>query len=102
MLMAVDDDVSALMNKLSEMGQLDNTIVVMTSDHGYWHGEYDLSAERRLTYEEGLRIPLFVRYPKTILAGTRLGHMVLSLDLASTLLDFGGIRHGQELHGMSP
>ena len=48
---------------LRDMGELDNTVIVFTSDHGYFYGEHGLNEERRLAYEETARIPLIVRYP---------------------------------------
>ena len=66
---------------------LDDTLVVFTSDHGYFYGEHGLSVERRLAYEESIRIPLLMRYPRLIRSGTELGALVLSLDVAPTLLD---------------
>lgn len=52
------------------MGELDNTLLIFTSDHGYFYGEHGLSGERRLAYEESARIPLLMRYPRQVKAGT--------------------------------
>jgi N-acetylglucosamine-6-sulfatase len=101
MLMAVDEGLGAILKSLEEKGALDNTIVVFTSDHGYWYGEHCLDLERRLAYEEGIRIPMLVRYPKIIKAGTKPEQMVLSIDLASTLLDMAGLTPGVQLQGKS-
>ncbi len=61
-----------------------------TSDHGYWYGEHGLDYERRLAYEESIRIPLLIRYSKEIPAGSSSPKMVQSIDLAPTLLDLAG------------
>lgn len=91
MLAAVDEGLDRMLDRLQEMGKLDDTVVVVTSDHGYFYGEHGLSQERRLAYEETLRIPLLVRYPRAIARGTVLGPMVLTLDLAPTFLELGGL-----------
>jgi N-acetylglucosamine-6-sulfatase len=101
MLMAVDDGLGTLMDALETQGQLDNTIVVVTSDHGYWYGEHGLGAERRLAYEEASRIPLMIRYPEKIEAGTRPSELVLNIDLAPTLLEFAGVAPGDHIQGVS-
>lgn len=90
MLMAVDEGLGALIKTLEELGALDNTIIVFTSDHGYWYGEHCLDEERRLAYEEAIRIPMLVRYPPAIAAGTTADQLVLSIDLAPTLLALAG------------
>ena len=101
MLMAVDEGLGTILRALEEKGELDNTIVVFTSDHGYWYGEHCLDLERRLAYEEGIRIPMLIRYPPTIKAGTKPEQMVLSIDLASTLLDMAGVTPGIHFQGRS-
>ncbi len=99
--MAVDDGLGTLMAALETSGDLDNTIVVVASDHGYWYGEHGLGAERRLAYEEGARIPLMIRYPERITAGTRPSELVLNIDLAPTLLELAGVVPGEHIQGVS-
>lgn len=101
MLMAVDEGLGALLKALEDKGELDNTIVVFTSDHGYWYGEHCLDLERRLAYEEAIRIPMLVRFPPLIKAGMKPEQMVLSIDLASTLLEMAGETPGAHLQGKS-
>ena len=101
MLMAVDESLGTILNALEDKGELDNTIVVFTSDHGYWYGEHCLDLERRLAYEEAIRIPMLVRYPPTIKAGTKPEQLVLSIDLAPTLLEMAGVAPGKHLQGKS-
>mgnify|MGYP001814907210 CR=1 FL=1 len=101
MLLAVDESLGRIVDHLDDLGKLDNTVVVVTSDHGYWYGEHGLSAERRLAYEEALRIPLMIRYPSRIDGGLRPAQMVLSIDLAPTLLDLAGSASRPDLHGRS-
>jgi len=101
LLMAAEEGVGQLLAALTETGQLDRTLIVFTSDHGYFYGEHGLSVERRLAYEEAIRIPLIVRYPPLIKAGTTCEPIVLSIDLAPTLLAIGGAPLPQGLHGRS-
>ena len=101
MLMAVEEGVGQILKALEEAKQLDSTLIVFTSDHGYFYGEHGLSVERRLAYEEAIRIPLLMRYPKQIKAGTTLDAFALSVDLAPTLLDLAGVAAPRNLHGRS-
>ena len=101
MLLAVDESVGRLLDALRRAGELDRTMFVFTSDHGYFYGEHGLSAERRLAYEETIRIPLLVRYPPLIKAGTTPGEMVQATDLAPTLLDLAGRKPGAHVQGRS-
>ena len=89
MLMAVDDGLGRLLESLERSGQLDDTMVVVMSDHGYHYGEHGLGAERRLAYEQSLRIPLLIRYPPLIERGATPSEMVLTIDVASTAVDLG-------------
>ena len=100
-LMAADEGVGRIFKALEQTGKLDDTLVIFTSDHGYFYGEHGLSVERRLAYEESIRIPLLMRYPRLIRAGTTLDPLVLSLDLAPTLLELGGAPVPEGLHGRS-
>ena len=71
MLLSIDDGVGTSLEALERTGQLDNTMVIVAGDHGYFYGEHGLNAERRLGYEESVRIPVVVRYPDLIPAGMR-------------------------------
>lgn len=101
MLIAVDEGLGVILKTLEDKDELDNTIIVFTSDHGYWYGEHCLDDERRLAYEEAIRIPMLVRYPSAIQAGTTSEHMVLSIDLAPTLLEMAGVTSDKPLQGKS-
>jgi N-acetylglucosamine-6-sulfatase len=101
MLLAVDDSLGRILSRLEKIGALDNTVVVFTSDHGYFYGEHGLSQERRLAYEETIRIPLVVRYPPRVAAGSTPGQLVLSLDLAPTLLELAGVTPPPAMQGRS-
>ncbi len=95
MLAGIDEGVGQLLSYLKHLGQLDDTVFIFTSDHGYWYGEHGLSVERRLAYEEGVRIPLLVRYPKLIKPGLLIDQFALSIDLAPTVLELARISADQ-------
>ena len=101
MLMAVDESLGKLMEALEVKGVLDNTIIVFTSDHGYWYGEHCLDDERRLAYEEGIRIPMLMRYPALVPSGSAFDDMTLSIDLAPTLVEMAGLTPGKQFQGRS-
>lgn len=101
LLMAAEEGVGQILAALAKSGQLDQTLIVFTSDHGYFYGEHCLSVERRLAYEEAIRIPLLVRYPLLIKPGTKLAPFALSIDLAPTLLAAAGAPLPAGLHGRS-
>jgi arylsulfatase A-like enzyme len=101
MLAAVDEGVGQLLAGLAETQSLDNTVFIFTSDHGYWYGEHGLSVERRLAYEEGIRIPLLIRYPPQVKPGTLADDIVLTLDLAPTVLALCGVEIPPKLDGLN-
>lgn len=91
MLLAVDESLARIEDVLREMGELDNTVIVLTSDHGYFYGEHGLNEERRLAYEETARIPLIIRYPKVARAGAEPSPMVQTIDLVPTIVSLAGV-----------
>ncbi|MFN0165779.1 MAG: sulfatase [Bryobacteraceae bacterium] len=101
MTKAIDESVGELRAALDRSGQLDDTVFVFTSDHGYFYGEHCLAGERRLAYEETIRIPLVMRYPRLIRAGSKPDGFALSLDIAPTLLELAGVRATAQIHGRS-
>ncbi len=101
MLLAVDESLGRIVETLDELGQLDDTAIFFTSDNGYWFGEHGLSNERRLPYEEAIRMPLFVRYPPIAEAGDRIDLLVSSVDIAPTILDIAGAPISQQIEGLS-
>jgi len=100
-LMAIDDGIGEIFKALKETGQLDKTVIVFASDNGYFYGEHGLSVERRLAYEESIRMPLLVRYPQIIKAGTVRNGFALNIDLAPTLLSMAGVTVPGNMQGRS-
>ncbi|TLX78469.1 sulfatase [Labilibacter sediminis] len=97
---AVDDNVGKLLEYLDESGLAKNTIIIYTSDQGFFlgeHGWYD----KRLIYEEGLRMPFVVRYPNVIMANKEVKNLVVNTDFAPTFLDFAGVDIPEDMQGVS-
>jgi N-acetylglucosamine-6-sulfatase len=90
MLAAVDEGLGRMLEALEKQGVLDKTVVILVGDNGYFYGEHGLSEERRLAYEESIRLPLLVRYPPVIPPGSQPSGMALMIDLAPTILDLAG------------
>ncbi len=101
MLAAVDEGLGALYEALESNGQLDNTLIVFTSDHGYFYGEHGLSVERRLAYEESMRVPMLMRCPGVVPAGTKREQLAMTVDLAPTFADLAGATVPEGLDGHS-
>jgi len=99
-ILSVDEGVGKILDALKETNQLDNTIVVFTSDNGYLWNEHHLG-DKRVAYEESIRVPLVMRYPKLIKAGTKIDQMVLNIDLAPTFIELGGAEPIAGTHGKS-
>ena len=97
---AIDDCLGRLLDALDELKLADNTVVVFTSDNGYYLGEHGLS-DKRSAYEESLRIPLLVRYPKRIKPGLTNDAMVLNIDYAPTVLQLAGVEVPKDMQGQS-
>jgi N-acetylglucosamine-6-sulfatase len=100
-LLAIDEGLGQILESLERNGRLDDTVVVVAGDHGYFYGEHGLDAERRFAYEESARIPLVVRYPRAIKGGSSSKHLVVSVDLAPTILELAGVTPTDRLHGRS-
>ncbi|NIM48009.1 MAG: sulfatase-like hydrolase/transferase [Gemmatimonadales bacterium] len=101
MLLAVDEGLGRILTTLDERGMLDHTLVLFTSDNGFFYGEHGLSLERRLPYEESIRNPLLIRYPPLVSSGTRVSELVLTVDIAPTVLEAAGAPIGDHIQGRS-
>lgn len=97
---AVDENVGRLMAHLESIGELDNTIIIYTSDQGFFLGEHGWF-DKRFMYEECHRTPLLVRYPKAVKAGTRTKALAMNIDFAPTLLEFAGVEIPDDIQGRS-
>lgn len=95
---SLDGNVGRLLAYLDESGLSKNTIVIYSSDQGFFTGEHGW-AEKRWMYEESFKFPLLIRWPGTIKPGTRIVALVQNIDLAPTLLTAAGIAVPKEVHG---
>ena len=89
-LMAIDRGYGRIHAKLEEMGMLDQTMIIFSSDNGYFLGSHQ-RGDKRLMYEESIRIPLIIHYPPLIAPGTVSQDFILNIDLAPTLVDLAGL-----------
>lgn len=99
-LAAVDEGVGQIFQALEQTRQLDSTLLIFSSDNGYFWGEHGLG-DKRWAYEESIRDPLLMRYPKLIKAGTILEPMVLNIDIAPTALELGDAPIPKSIQGRS-
>ncbi len=97
---SVDDGVGQMLDYLDKNGLAENTIVIYTSDQGFYLGEHGWF-DKRFMYEESFRTPILMRYPKEIKPGTVINQLVQNLDFAPTFLDFAGIKLPADMQGMS-
>ena len=101
MMASVDEGVGTILQTLERQGQIDNTCIVFLGDNGYFFGEHGLGPERRFAYEEGIRSPFTVRFPKRVKAGTRVRDLVICQDIAPTLIELAGGKPGPQIQGRS-
>lgn len=101
MLLSVDESLGRVLAALEDEGVLERTVVVFTSDNGYWYGEHGLTAERRMPYEAGVRSPLLVRYPPLATPGSTVDGLVASVDLAPTVVEIAGGTPSARMQGRS-
>jgi arylsulfatase A-like enzyme len=97
-LYSVDDAVMEIFNRLRAMSELDDTLVLLLSDHGFMWWEHKLSA-KHVPYEESLRIPFFVRWPGHFAAGARQTKVVATLDVAPTVYEATGVTPDHVIDG---
>lgn len=101
MLLSIDEGLGQIFSRLEADGVLDDTVIILTSDNGYFHGEHGLSVERRLPFEEGIRSPLLVRFPQRVAPGSQVDALVSSIDIAPTILELAGAEIGAHIQGRS-
>jgi arylsulfatase A-like enzyme len=97
---SVDDSVGRLLKYLDEAELAKNTMVIYTSDQGFFLGDHDWF-DKRFMYEESLRMPFVVRYPGVVKAHTQNNDMILNVDFAPTFLECTGLSVPKEVQGRS-
>jgi len=100
-LSSVDEGIGMIFDVLEQQGELDNTLIIFASDNGFLFGEHGLFLNKRVPYEESLRIPILMRYPKLIKSGIHRNQMVLNVDIAPTLYNLAGVKSPVPIHGKS-
>jgi arylsulfatase A-like enzyme len=97
---SVDDNIGRLLDYLDESGLAENTLVIYTSDQGFYLGEHGWF-DKRFIYDESFKTPLVARWPNVIQPGTVENEMVQNLDFAQTLLDVAAIEQPNDMQGES-
>lgn len=96
----IDHNIGRLLAHLDANGQRDNTIVIYTSDQGYFLGEHNLF-DKRFMLEESMRMPFVMRYPREIKPGTEVKDLVLNIDFSPLFLDYAGAEIPGTIQGRS-
>ncbi len=99
-VIAIDENVGRMLDYLEKNDLRENTIVIYTSDQGFFLGEHGWF-DKRFMYEEALQMPLMIRYPAGIPAQGSDSHLVLNIDFAPTLLDYAGMEIPPDIQGQS-
>jgi arylsulfatase A-like enzyme len=97
---SLDDNVGRLLDALDDLDLADDTIVVYTSDQGFFLGEHGWF-DKRLMYEESLRMPFLIRYPRLIPPGSTNDDIVVNVDFAPTFLQLAGVEIPEHVQGRS-
>ncbi len=99
-LVDVDRHIGRVFDWLTQTGQLDDTIILLSSDHGFFLGEWRMY-DKRFMHEPSIRVPMMIRYPKVFQPGRVVNDMVLTIDIAPTILDLAGIPIPDGMQGKS-
>ncbi len=97
---AIDDNIGRLLDFLKKEGLAENTVVIYTADQGYFLGEHGFF-DKRLIYEESLRMPFLIRYPKELKGGQRIDDIILNIDFSALMADYAGIQKPGFIEGES-
>ncbi len=99
-VMSADAAVGRILDSLDRTGAAADTLVVFTGDNGFFFGEHRL-VDKRLPYEESLRVPILVRYPNAVSSGRAVSEMALNIDICPTVLDYCGLPTPSNVAGRS-
>ncbi|MFC7404766.1 sulfatase [Georgenia alba] len=97
---SVDDNVGRVIDWLKERGELEDTVLVYASDQGFFLGDHGWF-DKRLMFEESIRMPLLLSYPRAVEAGQVHDGIVTNVDYAQTILDFAQVPHHERMQGRS-
>ena len=101
MMLAVDESLGTIVAALQELSMDNNTVIMFTSDNGYFYGEHGFSLERRMPYEESIKTPLIVYDPTMSNQENEVSELVVSVDLAATAVDIAGLDKPSTIQGHS-
>ena len=99
-LIAVDESLGEVIKTLEEIGELENTVIIYGSDNGYFMGEHTYN-DKRIAYENSIRVPMIIKYPKLISKNSVVKEQCLNIDLAPTILDLAGVKKPKYMQGDS-
>jgi arylsulfatase A-like enzyme len=97
---SVDRNIGRVLDYLDQAGLTENTVVIYTSDQGFYLGEHGWF-DKRFMYEESFRTPLLIRFPREIQPGSLNGDLVQNIDFAPTVLDLAGVEIPGDMQGKS-
>lgn len=97
---AIDDNIGKILDYLDTSGLAENTVVIYTADQGYFLGEHGWF-DKRLIYEESIRMPFVIRYPKEIPGGTRNNDLIENVDFSALFADYANISYPNSMQGYS-
>lgn len=97
---AIDDNIGKLLDYLDESGLSENTVVIYTADQGYFLGEHGWF-DKRMIYEESIRMPFVIRYPKEVKAGARNTDIIENVDFSALFADYAQIDYPSNMQGRS-
>lgn len=97
---SIDDNLEKIISYLKETNQIENTIIIYTSDQGYFLGEHGFF-DKRMMYEESSRMPFVISYPRSIPKSKRIDDLILNIDIPSLIIDYAGISSPKSFQGKS-
>jgi len=97
---SIDDNLQLIFDYVKQNGLDDNTIIVLTSDQGFFLGEHGFF-DKRFIYEQPIHMPFIMKYPKKIKPGSQNHHLISNIDIAPTLLDLAHLKTNQNMQGKS-
>jgi N-acetylglucosamine-6-sulfatase len=102
-LLSVDEAVVSIVDTLRQTGELDNTLILFTSDNGFFHGEHRIANGKVLWYEPSIHLPLLMRWTgnKSLSRGVHRSQLTMNVDDAETILDAAGVNPGRKEDGVS-
>lgn len=97
---AIDDNIEKILAALETSGQLENTLIIYTSDQGYFLGEHGFF-DKRMMLEESSRMPFVIRYPKDLPQGKRNNSLLMNIDIPALILDYAQVKLPEIMQGKS-